>query len=360
MEYGIRTAAAEGHVMLIDANRLEAWATSLLEQWGYRQDDAAYLATTLVDANSRGVDSHGVIRLPAYEKRITEKLVAPDATPIVTVDGSVVKVDANRAAGQLAAKAAVESALEVSRTTGVATAAVHGSTHFGTAGFYARWLAERGAVAIVVSNSEPIVVPFGGKDALLGTNPFAFAAPTNGDPISLDMATSTSAMGKIFVAQAEGKQIPDTWGVDDEGTPTTDPSAIKALLPVGGPKGYGLGFLVEILGGVLAGAAVSHDIGNMYSDFTKPQNVGHWLVAIDIEHFMPLDMFKQRMQVLTDLAHASTPAPGFNGVLVPGEPEENTRRTRLADGIPLADATVTELHALSERFGIAFPGEETN
>jgi ureidoglycolate dehydrogenase (NAD+) len=166
-------------------------------------------------------------------------------------------------------------------------------------------------------------------------------------------------MGKVFVAQAEGKPIPDTWGVDGEGAPTTDPNAIKALLPVGGPKGYGLGFLVEILGGVLTGAAVSHGIGNMYGDFSKPQDVGHWLVAIDIEHFMPLDTFKERMQVLTDLAHASTAAPGFAGVLVPGEPEENTRRARLADGIPLANGTVEELRELGDRFGVAFPGEDT-
>ena len=345
--------------MLIEVDRLKEWATALLVQWGYRDEDADYLATTLVDANSRGVDSHGVIRLPAYEKRIAAELVSATATPVVTIDGSVIKVDAAGAAGQLAAKAAVEAALDLSRTTGIATAAVHGSTHFGTAGYYARWLAERGAVAIVVSNSEPIVVPFGGKDALLGTNPFAFAAPTEGDPISLDMATSTSAMGKVFVAQAEGKQIPDTWGVDSDGAPTTDPNAINALLPVGGPKGYGLGFLVEILGGVLAGAAVSHGLGNMYNDFSKPQDVGHWLVAIDIEHFMPLATFKQRMQALTDLAHGSTPAPGFSSVLVPGEPEENTRRSRLADGIPLADATVDELRELGERFGVAFPEEGT-
>jgi LDH2 family malate/lactate/ureidoglycolate dehydrogenase len=343
--------------MLIEADRLRAWATTLLTGWGYNDENATFLATTLVDANSRGVDSHGVIRLPAYERRIAENLVAADARPVVTVNGSVIKVDANRAAGQIAARAAVEAALEVSRSTGVATAGVHGSTHFGTAGFYARWLAERGAVAIVVSNSEPAVVPFGGKDALLGTNPFAFAAPTNGDPISLDMATSTSAMGKVFVAQAEGKQVPDTWGVDAEGHPTTDPHAIKALLPVGGPKGYGLGFLIEILGGVLTGAAFSQGLGNMYTDFSKPQDVGHWLVAINIEHFMPLDQFKERMQQLTDQAHASAPAPGFNGVLVPGEPEENTRRARLADGIPLAEATVDELRELGNRFSVAFPEE---
>ena len=341
--------------MLIEADRLNTWVTELLRQWGYADGDAGYLATTLVDANLRGVDSHGVIRLPAYHRRIEANLVDTTAAPLVTIEGSVVKVDANGAAGQLAARAAAEAALEVSRTTGIATAAVHGSTHFGTAGYYARWLAERGAIAIVVSNSEPIVVPFGGKDALLGTNPFAFAAPTVGEPISLDMATSTSAMGKVFVAQAAGTPIPDSWGVDAEGAPTTDANAIKALLPVGGPKGYGLGFLVEILGGVLTGAAISHDLGSMYNDFSKPQDVGHWLVAIDIEHFMPLATFTERIQTLVDAAHSSTPAPGFSGVLVPGEPEERTMGARRREGIPLADATVEELRKLGALFDVTFP-----
>jgi ureidoglycolate dehydrogenase (NAD+) len=341
--------------MMIDAHRLQAWATELLARWGYPPEDAEYLATTLVDANARGVDSHGVIRLPAYSRRITENLVDPAGVPSITVSGSVVKVDANRAAGQIAARVAAEKALQLSRETGIATAAVHGSTHFGTAGYYARWLADRGAIAIVVSNSEPIVVPFGGKDALLGTNPFAFAAPTHGVPISLDMATSTSAMGKVLVAQANGTSIPDSWGVDADGSPTTDPNAIKALLPVGGPKGYGLGFLVEILGGVLAGAAISHGIGNMYSDFSKPQDVGHWLVAIDIEHFLPLDEFKNRIQALVDAAHQSAPAPGFASILVPGEPEERTKEARLRDGVPLADATVDELRELGSRYGVQFP-----
>lgn len=334
---------------------LEQWVARLVKTWGYGDDEAAYLAASLVDANLRGVDSHGVIRLPAYERRISERLVDPAAAPVVTVEGSVVTVDANGAAGQIATRAAVEAALRVSRETGVATAAVRGSTHFGAAGFYARWLAEQGAVALVVSNSEPIVVPHGGREALLGTNPIAFAAPTRGKPVSLDMATSTSAMGKVLVAQASGKPIPPTWGVDADGEPTTDADAVTALLPAGGPKGYGLGFLVEILGGVLTGSAVAHDLGNMYNDFTKPQNVGHWLLVIDIARFLPLDEFTQRIQGLVDLAHASAPAAGFSSVLVPGEPEDRTAEQRERDGIPLPAATVAELRELGERHGVTFP-----
>lgn len=345
--------------MIIDGGRLQDWAAALLETWGYRPNDAAYLAETLVDADLRGVDSHGVIRLPAYRARIDAGLVVPGARPVVESSGAVVRIDAAGAPGQLAARAAVDEIDRLSSEHGIATAAVRGSTHFGTAGFYARALARRGKVAIVVSNSEPIVVPFGGREALLGTNPFAFAAPTSGDPVSLDMATSTSAMGKVLLAQAKGTPIPGDWGVDAAGVPTTDPDAVTALLPAGGPKGYGLAFLIEVLGGVLTGAAVAGDIGNMYSDFSKPQDVGHWMMALDVSRFIPLDDFVTRMDGLIDAAHSTAPAPGFDRVLVPGEPEESTRRSRVESGIDLPEATAEELTALGLASATPFPGERS-
>jgi ureidoglycolate dehydrogenase (NAD+) len=346
--------------MSIEAAALESWTTAVLRAWGYGVDDGRFLARTLVDANLRGTDSHGVIRLPAYERRIAAGLVRPDAAPVLSSTGSVVRVDANGAAGQIAARKAAEAALTLSRSTGVAVASVRGSTHFGTAGFYARWLAAHRAVGIVASNSEPIVVPYGGREVLLGTNPIAFAAPTGDTPISVDMATSTSAMGKVMVAQAAGSAVPDTWGVDGHGRPTTDAAAVEALLPLGGPKGYGLGFAIEILAGMLSGAAVSHELGNMYTDFTKPQNIGHWLLAIDLAHFTSYRSFVERMRALVEAAHATAPAPDFDGVLVPGEPEEHTSEQRLRDGIPLADATVNELRLLGARHGIHFPGTRSS
>lgn len=343
--------------MPIESARLLDWTSSLLGSWGFSPDDAAYVATGLVDANLRGVDSHGVIRLPAYRARIDAGLVSPTASPVVETRGAVVRIDAAGAQGQLAARAAVEAVDAAATAHGVGTAVVRGSAHFGTAGTYARALAARGKVAMVVSNSEPGVVPFGGREPLLGTNPFAFAAPTSGDPVSLDMATSTSAMGKVFVARDAGTAIPDTWGVDADGNPTTDPHAVTALLPAGGPKGYGIGFLVEILGGVLSGAAVASGIGNMYGDFSKPQDVGHWMLALDAEAFMPLEELQQRMDALVAEAHAVAPAPGFDEVLVPGEPEERTRVRRLEDGIDLPAATVDDLVALGERFAVPFAAD---
>lgn len=343
--------------MRIDSLRLQDWAADLLQSWGYSRDDADYVADTLVDANLRAVDSHGVIRLPIYRARIEADLVRPSAAPTVEALGAVARVNANRAPGQLAARAAVEAVDRLSTEHGVATAVVHNSSHFGTAGYYARDLAKRGKVAMVMSNSEPIVVPHGGREALLGTNPFAFAAPSSGAPVSLDMATSTSAMGRVLVAQAAGQDIPATWGVDKDGRPTTDAGAVEALLPAAGPKGYGLAFLAEVLGGVLSGAAVAHDIGHAYNDFSKPQNVGHWMMAIDVGRLGPLADFTSRMDSLIDDAHATAPAPGFDKVLVPGEPEETTRSVRLAEGIDIPDATVSELIDLGRDADVPFPGE---
>lgn len=341
--------------MPITADRLQSWVTSLLTSWSYTTEDAAYLADTLVDANLRGIDSHGVIRLAAYRARIDAGLTSATAQPVVSGTGAALRVDANGAAGQIAARAAVNAARDAAREHGIAAVAIHGSTHFGAAGYYARELARDGLIAVVVSNSEPCVVPFGGRAPLFGTNPFAFAAPTSGAPISLDMATSTSAMGKVMVAQAEGRSVPADWGVDSDGNPTTDPNAITALLPAGGPKGYALGYLVEVLGGVLTGAAITHGIGNMYSDFSKPQDVGHFMIAIDVARFLPYDDFLARMDALAAEAHAIAPAPGFDAVLVPGEPEELTSARRGETGIPLADATIDELRALGTEAGVPFP-----
>jgi len=336
---------------------LRSWSAALLQRWGFAEADAVFIADTLVDANYRGIDSHGVIRLPAYHRRVETGLVDPAASPRVSTDRSVVQVDAAGSAGQLAARSAMEAVAAQARAQGVATALVKGSAHFGAAGYYARALAREGFVAFVLSNSEPVVVPFGGRDALLGTNPFAFAAPGPEAPISLDMATSTTAMGKVMVAKAAGTSIPADWGVDEAGVATTDPIRVAALLPAAGPKGYGLAFLIEVLCGALAGAGIGGEIGNMYTDFSKPQNVGHWMLAVDVSAVRPVAEFISRVGDLADMAHATAPAPGFDAVLVPGEPEEHIRRKRLVAGIPLPSAVVDELAALGARYDLPFPME---
>jgi len=334
---------------------LSPWVEGILRAWGYDAAAATYVADTMIDANLRGVDSHGVIRLGPYYRRIAEGLVDPKAQPQVTKRGAIVAVDGNRAPGQLAARAAVDALIATTDELGSATALVRGSAHFGTAGYYARALAAAGKVAIIASNSEPAVVPFGGKSAFLGTNPLAMAAPTSGAPICLDMATSTSAFGQVIQAEAEGRTIPDTWGVDAHGAPTTNPSEVVSLLPAAGPKGYGIGFFIDVIAGILAGAAAGLEIGNMYRDFDRPQNIGHFMIALDVAGLQPMADFIARMDAFVAQAHAAEPAPGFGSVLVPGEPQERTRAERLARGIPLAAATISELQELGSRLGVPFP-----
>jgi LDH2 family malate/lactate/ureidoglycolate dehydrogenase len=340
----------------ISAEDLLDWSTRLLEAWGYPRKGAAFIAGSLVDANLRGVDSHGVIRLPPYEARITHGLVDPKAEPVVQRSGAVVTVDAAGAAGQLAALVATEEVSDLAGEFGVATATVKHSAHFGAAGYYARMLADRGQIGLVLSNSEPVVVPHGGREALFGTNPFAFAAPAGDAVISLDMATSTVAMGKVLLASSRHESIPADWGVDEAGTPTTDPDAVRSLLPMSGPKGYGISVMIEVLAGVLSGAAFGTDLGAMYDDFSKPQNIGHWMLAIDVEHFMPRAEFEPRMAALIGMVRSSTPLDPERPVLLPGEPEDRIQAQRERDGIPIPDDTRTALAAIGERYGAPFPG----
>lgn len=341
----------------ITADALTRWTTELIAGWGYAQADAKYIADTLVDANLRGTDSHGVMRLTAYHDRISHGLIDPAASCESEVRGATARVRADRVAGQLAAREAGATAATIAKELGVAAVTVSESAHFGAAGYFARELAAQGLFSMVMSNSEPIVVPFGGRRALLGTNPLALAAPTESGVVSVDMATSEAAMGKVYGARLADTAIPGNWGVDQDGKPTTDPHAVQALLPAAGPKGYALGFFVEMLSSVLSGAAIGNDVGNMYEDFSKTQNVGHFFLAISIGDFMPRAEFERRAEGLIALAHDTEPVSPDRPVLVPGEPELLTAATRLESGIPLSDGVVAELTSLGAASDVPWPSE---
>ena len=342
---------------IITAEALTRWTTDLIAGWGYSPTDAHYIADTLVDSNLRGIDSHGVMRLTAYRDRISHGLIDPKATCETMVRGATARVRADRVAGQLAAREASATAATIAHDLGVAVVTVSESAHFGAAGYFARELAERGLFSMVTSNTEPIVVPFGGRRALLGTNPLALAAPTESGVVSVDMATSQAAMGKVYGARLSSTPIPGDWGVDEDGQPTTDPRAVQALLPAAGPKGYGLSFFVEMLSGVLSGSAISHGVGNMYNDFSQGQNVGHFILAISIDDFMPRAEFEQRAESLIALAHGTEPVSPDRPVLVPGEPELLTAKERLASGIPLTDEVVAELTLLGTAVDVRWPSQ---
>jgi LDH2 family malate/lactate/ureidoglycolate dehydrogenase len=340
---------------LITPDALESWSQALLEASGLEPAAAETVAVSLVDANRRGVDSHGVARLPAYSERLREGHMNGRPRPRIERDGGAVAlVDGDQGPGQVAGVFATDHSIELARRHGVGVVSVHRSSHYGAAGYYAIRAAQAGMVGMSTTNSEPFVIPYGGVGHALGTNPIALAAPTPDGIFDTDMATSQVAVNKIFNARDEGRTIPEGWGVDEQGRPTTDPGEVYAGVPLGGYKGYALAVLVEVLSGVLSGSGVGHGIGRIYED-PFPQDVGHFHLAIDVERLAGRARAAELLGRLLGDLKAIPPAPGFDEVLVPGEPEARARVERERDGIPLPPTLVDTFVALSGELGVDVP-----
>jgi ureidoglycolate dehydrogenase (NAD+) len=340
----------------VPADALRRWASAVLTAAGLRADASDLVADTLVAADLRGVASHGLMRLPVYVARLERDLIDRDPAPeTVRQVGAVVLIDARHAPGQVAAVYAVDLAMALAREHGVGLSLVRRSSHYGAAAYYVLRAAREGLIAITVSNVEPDVVPFGGAEAALGTNPLAFAAPSGDGPVVLDMATSQVAMGKVLRARASGETLGEGWAVDADGRPTTDPHAARAVVPLGGPKGYGLALMVELLAGALSGAGTGSGVGRMYDDWDRPQDVGHMFLVIDPDAAVGRDAFATATSALTASLKAVRPAPGVERVLVPGELEAEHERRSSEAGIALPDALRHELIALGERYGVEPP-----
>ncbi|AEV15165.1 Dehydrogenase [Thermus sp. CCB_US3_UF1] len=344
--------------MRLNAQALDRFAQGVLRAAGADEASAAATAQVLLDADLKGIHSHGLVRLPIYVRRLEAGLANPRPVPRpLREEGPLVLLDGDQGLGPRVGLLAVELARERARAHGVGGVGVQRSTHFGAAGFYAEALAREGLLGLVLSNVEPDVVPYGGRRATLGTNPLAFAAPAPQGVLLVDLATSQVAMGKVFLARARGEAIPPDWGVDEEGRPTRDPHRVRALLPLGGPKGYALALMVEVLAGVLTGAGIAHGVGRMYDEWDRPQNVGHFFLALDPERLVGQEAFRERMGLLWQAIKATPPAPGFPEVLLPGEREARLRAERLATGVPLEEATVRSLKELGARYGLALEVE---
>lgn len=291
-----------------------------------------------------------------YAERLRTGVLNPHPRPrVVRRDGAVALVDGDSGPGQVAAVMATDLSIQLAREHGVGIVSVRRSGHYGAAGYYAIRAAEAGLVGISMTNTEPLVIPYGGAGAALGTNPIAFAAPTPDGVFNLDMATSQVAMNKVFNARSEGREIPEGWGVDERGEPTTDPDAAVFGVPLGGYKGYGLALMVEVLCGVLAGAGVRGGVGNLYSGGNERQNSGHFHLALDPQRTVGRDAFADVLGGLLDELRAIPPAPGFDEVLVAGDPEDRARAERERTGIPIEPALWARLCELSDELGVSVP-----
>ena len=347
--------------MTVAAERLEGWVRELFEGADMAEDAAGVVAASLVQTNLRGIDSHGVLRVPIYIQRLRAGLLNGDPEPVVIKEeGAMAMVDADGGPGQVAGYFAADAAIRLAREHGVGVVTVQRSAHYGAAGLYALHVAREGFLAIATTNAEPYVVPYGGSEPALGTNPIAFAAPAGDDAVLvLDMATSQVAIGKVFLARERGGEIPETWAVDERGAPTTDPQLARSAVPLGGYKGYGLALMVEVLSGLLAGAGFTHSVGDMYNDFSRAQDVGHFVLALDPERTVGRDAFADALERLLAELRANPPAPGFDEVLVAGDPERRAEAERARGGIPLPASLFETLTTLSRELGVDVPDAGT-
>jgi len=350
---------------------VRAQAQAILLRWGMSEAHADITADVMVETDLRGVDSHGISMLPGYEKQIEKGQIRmrPEFRTL-RESPTMALIDAGAGLGHAVSVHAMNLAVDKSLQTGVAVVSVVNSNHFGAAGCYSKIAAERGCIGMVTSATRGVLmVPTFAAEPILGTNPLAFAAPAaRNRNFELDMATTTVAANKVKVYKLNRKPIPEGWVVDGQGAPVTDSAAAMhnlyeapqgGITPLGGTrelgshKGYGLGAMVHILGGVLCGAAFS-PIRNRTQKQGDPNNLGHFFLAIDPRAFRPEGEFERDLDDVIDILHGAKRADPEQPVLVAGDPENATRTERLRDGIPLPPDLVTLLQGVSGRCGAEF------
>lgn len=335
---------------VLQAAQLMGVSVRLLEAAGVPADTARQVAASLVEANLSGHDSHGVIRLIQYVRGIEHGLIDPQAQlEVLRETSTTALVDAHGAFGQIAARRGMEIAVEKARQHALGAVGLRRSGHIGRLGEYAAMAVEHGMIGWVTCNSSPLTAPYGGVDRVFGTNPFAYAFPRSGQPFVMDFATSVAAEGKVRVAAAKGEPVPEGWLLDRDRNPTTDPADLYdggVLLPLGGHKGYGFLMVADLLSGALTG----HGCTSLVEHWTGGNGV--FLMAIDIAAFCPVEELTDTVDRLSACIKAGRKAPGFDEILIPGEPELRAKAQREREGVHLPEATWQEMVELAGQYGL--------
>src|SRR5262245_20847874 len=357
--------AAPDHGVAVEASVLRSWTVALVAALGTPADIADDVADVLVAADRRGIVSHGTARLANYVALVEAGVLDPGARPILEREKTALtRFDARSGWGHHSGRVAVDWAIERARPAGSAIAVVRNSNHYGIAGWYALRAADAGLIGVSLTNSSPLVAPTRAIRPLIGTNPIAIAAPAGPHGrFCLDMATSTIPRGRIEVAARRGERLPVGWAIGPDGRPATTPEEALAgpLLPLGGLeetagyKGYGLSLAVDILTGVLAGAAFGPAIIGLFST-EAPSDLGHAFLVIDPAAVGEPGAFERRLETYLDRLRSAETAPDAPGrVLVPGEPEAEAERRAEARGIVLDASHHRSLVDLGKRLGVPFP-----
>jgi LDH2 family malate/lactate/ureidoglycolate dehydrogenase len=338
------------------ADSLQAFCEEVFLSCGLAQEDAAILADSLVQANLRGVDSHGITRVGIYVKRLKMGLVNPRPNvEVVRESDATLLVDGDNGMGQVVGVRALDLGLDKSKESGGVSVGIRRSNHYGAGAYYVQRAVARDMVAFAYSNAPPTMAPWGGVDPYVGTNPYAYGVPAGEHrPIILDMATSIVARGKIILATERDEPIPEGWAVDKQGNPTTDArEALEgSVLPFGGPKGYAISLMIDIMAGALTGAGFGPRVNSLYDNFDEPQNVGAFFQVIDIGRFAEPAIFKARVDRMIEEIKSSRKAAGTEEIFLPGEIEFRTEQERMASGIPVGAETVAELREVGRSCGV--------
>ena len=341
----------------VDANSLADFTLACFKAIGLNEEKARLCANALMFSELRfhPGQGQGVRRLPAYRERLSKGWIDKDAPfEILKESPALALVDAHNGLGSVIGQKAMALAVEKAKTCGVGTVLVKGSTHYGSSAVHADVALKQDCIGIAMTNAGPEMAAWGGSTAVVGTNPWALAAPTGlGFNVSLDIALTTAGKGMMHWLEREGKAMPGDWALTPEGEETTDPAAamMGALLGIGQYKGYGLSFMTDVMTGVLSGGAFGL---TPYAKADK-QDVAHSFIAFDIAWFMPLDAFKKRMDAFIAEIKQSKLRPGFLEVFVPGELEHRREIERREQGVKLDAEVFDELASLARTLDVDFP-----
>lgn len=325
--------------MRVTKEKLKELIKTKLQKAGLKEEHAAIYADVLAFADERGIHSHGAMRVEYYAERIAKGGINTNPDFKFEKTGPCTGVfHSDGGAGTVAAKLAMNEAIKIAKENGVAIVGVKDMSHSGAISYFTQQAIAADLIGFTVCQSDPMVVPFGGAEPYYGTNPIAFAAPSSdGRNISLDMATTVQAWGKILHARSKNESIPDTWAVDQNGEPTTDPMKVKALLPISGPKGYGLGMMVDVLSGILLGLPFGNKVSSMYENLSEYRKLGQLHIVINPAFFTGLTEFKQNISNTMEDLNGIKPASGFSKVLYPGQNNDVVIAEYKENGIEIVD-----------------------
>lgn len=342
----------------IAVTRLNDFIVELTQKAGLPEEQARILADTLIEADLKGIRTHGMLRLPIYVRRMETGVVnVKEEMTVVKEMGTVQRLDARNGLGQVACFRGMGLAIAKAEEFGLGACGVFNSNHCGALGYFTDLAVEKKMIGIMTTNVFPLMPPIGGKEKVVGNNPLAVSVPRlQGPPITYDVATSTVSYGKVLTFLRRGEKIPLGWVLDKKGLPTNNPEELisrrGSMTPFAGHKGYGLAFILEILAGVLTGAAFGQGLHSLY-DADHLAGLGQFLMAINIENFMEPEVFFRRLEEWIEEVKFSPLAADSQEILIPGELEQREKSENLRTGLSYDESLLNEIDLLAHKYSLA-------